>query len=92
MAKTGLLDNLEATSNKRAFNWVKSVSSDVKWNSRARWCISGKYYTSSGVSAGMDMAFGFLSDRYGESFAEDIAKRIEYNLESDKDNDKFAAE
>lgn len=38
-----------------------------------------KYFTSSGVSAGMDMALGFLSIIHGVEFARQIAFNIEYN-------------
>ena len=92
LAKTGLLDERQATSNKRAFEWASSQSTDVAWDKRARWKVDGKYYTSSGVSAGMDMAFGFLADRHGIDFARKIAKEIEYNWIEDKDNDDFVAE
>jgi len=51
LAKTGLLDGLKATSNKRAFDWVQSVNENVNWISSARWASDGKFYTSSGVSA-----------------------------------------
>lgn len=92
LAKSGLLDGKKATSNKRAFSWVSSQGIQVNWDKRARWAIDGKYYTSSGVSAGMDMALGFLSDRHGIDFARKIAKEIEYNWTEDKDNDNFVAE
>ncbi len=92
LAKSGLLDGKKATSNKRAFSWVSSQGTKVNWDKRARWAIDGKYYTSSGVSAGMDMALGFLADRHGIDFARKIAKEIEYNWTEDKDNDNFVAE
>ena len=78
LAKTGLLDNHNATSNKKAFEWVKSVSSNVNWIRKARWVVDDKFYTSSGVSAGMDMALGFVSDMFGVEKAEQIADNIEY--------------
>lgn len=92
LAKTGLLDGKQATSNKRAFSWVSTQGTNVNWDKKARWKIDGKYYTSSGVSAGMDMAFGFLSDRHGIDFARKIAKQIEYNWIEDKDYDNFIAQ
>ena len=92
LAKSGLLDGKKATSNKRAFSWVASQGANVDWDKRARWAIDGKYYTSSGVSAGMDMALGFLSDRHGIDFARKVAKEIEYNWTENKDNDNFIAE
>lgn len=91
LAKSGLLDGKQATSNKRAFSWVSSQGENVDWDKKARWKIDGKYYTSSGVSAGMDMALGFLADRHGIEFARKVAKEIEYNWIEDKDNDNFIA-
>ena len=88
LAATGLLDGLEATSNKRAFDWVVSVRPGV-WVPRARWVVDGKYYTSSGVSAGMDMALGFLEDRLGRERAEEAARRIEYLWNADGSEDPF---
>lgn len=78
LAKCGVLDGHSATSNKRVFDWVTSMSDKVHWIREARWVVSGKYYLSSGVSAGMDMALGFVSDLYGKKVAESIANRIEY--------------
>jgi putative intracellular protease/amidase len=92
LAKTGLLDNKNATSNKRAFSWVITNGENVKWNKQARWVVDGKFYTSSGVSAGMDMSLGFLSDRYGIDFARKVAEEIEYNWTEDKNNDTFISE
>ena len=92
LAKTGLLDGLSATSNKRAFAWASSNSEKVDWIKKARWVKDGKYYTSSGVSAGIDMTLGFLSDLHDRETAEGIANRIEYIWNCDMDNDPFAVE
>ena len=89
-AKAGLLDGKKATSNKKAFQWVKTMSDKTEWIEKARWVICDKYYTSSGVSAGMDMELGFISDIYGIDHARKIAKDIEYIWNEDKDNDEFA--
>ncbi|WP_165040483.1 DJ-1/PfpI family protein [Dysgonomonas sp. ZJ709] len=89
LAKAGLLDGKRATSNKRAFDWARESSSQVQWIKQARWIVDGKYYTSSGVSAGMDMALGFIFDTYSLEKAEEIAFRIEYNWQNDADIDSF---
>ena len=65
LAKTGILDGKEATTNKRAYNWVIQQNSNVKWIKEARWVKDGNIYTSSGVSAGIDMALGFVADNFG---------------------------
>jgi putative intracellular protease/amidase len=92
LAKTGLLDGLRATSNKMAFQWARGVGEKVRWEPRARWVVDGSYYTSSGVSAGIDMALGFVQDRFSAERARDIARRIEYIWNEDRDNDPFALE
>jgi len=89
LAKTGLLDGRKATSNKRAFDWVMTNGKDVNWIKHARWVVDGKYYTSSGVSAGMDMALGFLADRHGLEFARKVAFEIEYNWTEESEDDNF---
>ena len=90
LARTGLLDNKLATSNKRAFDWVISQGERVNWIRESRWTVDGKYYTSSGVSAGMDMTLGFLNERHGYEFAKKVAMEIEYNWQEEKDLDPFA--
>ncbi|MDP9229961.1 MAG: DJ-1/PfpI family protein [Bacteroidota bacterium] len=89
LAKTGLLDGKKATSNKRAFDWVITNGKNVQWIKKARWVVDGKYYTSSGVSAGMDMSLGLLSDLHGVQFARDTAFQIEYNWQENMNEDNF---
>ena len=67
-----------------------STSNKVNWIQKARWVVDGKFYTSSGVSAGMDMALGFISDQYGLASAKQIALDIEYLWNDDKDEDIFS--
>lgn len=90
LATTHLLDGKIATSNKRAFEWVQSVRPQVAWKRIARWTNDGKYYTSSGISAGMDMALGFLRDILNLEVAERIVREMEYNWNSDMQNGPFA--
>ncbi|MEP7228735.1 MAG: DJ-1/PfpI family protein [Ginsengibacter sp.] len=90
LAKTGLLDGRKATSNKRAFDWVITQGEKVNWIKKSRWTVDDKYYTSSGVSAGMDMTLGLLNDLHGIEFARQVAFQIEYNWIEDKDNDDFS--
>jgi len=89
LAKTGLLDGRKATSNKRAFAWAITNGENVNWVKKSRWTVDDKYYTSSGVSAGMDMTLGFLTDLHGIAFAREVGFQIEYNWIEDKDNDSF---
>ncbi len=90
LARTGLLDGKQATSNKKAFDWVVTQGKKVSWSRKARWVVDGKFHTSSGVTAGMDMSLAFVADRQGMDTAEQVAKDIEYIWIRDKDDDPFA--
>lgn len=90
LAGCGALDGREATSNKRALDWAKSCGGKVLWRDTARWTTDGKFYASSGVSAGMDMALGFVADRFGRERAAEIARQIEYRWNDDPDDDPFS--
>lgn len=89
LAKTGLLDGKRATSNKRAFDWVITQGEKVNWIRKARWTKDEKFYTSAGVSAGMDMTLGFLADVHGIDFARKVAFEIEYNWIENMEEDNF---
>jgi putative intracellular protease/amidase len=90
MARTGLLDGVKATTNKRAYKWATSQGANVNWISQARWVEDGKYFTSSGISAGMDMALGLIEKLFDRETAERIANGAEYEWNSDPHRDRFA--
>lgn len=92
LARTGLLDGKNATTNKIAFDWVVTNGKKVNWIRKARWVVDGKYYTSSGVSAGMDMTLDFLKDRHGITLARQVAGQIEYGWTEDSTHDPFYKE
>ncbi|WP_347254200.1 DJ-1/PfpI family protein [Leminorella grimontii] len=89
LGKTGLLDGRKATTNKLAYANVIKTNEKVLWQKNARWVIDGKYYTSSGVSAGTDMSIGFIADVHGLKAAEEAAYKIEYEWNRDSSRDPF---
>lgn len=89
-SKTGLLNNKKATSNKRVFFWTAIESPEVIWIKKARWIKDGNIYTSSGVSAGMDMTLGFISDLLGYEIAKQQSIEIEYDWKEDSEWDPFS--
>lgn len=90
LARTGLLDGRRATTNKRAFKWVAEQGAKVNWVREARWVEDGKFATSSGVSAGIDMALAVMARLYGAETAEKIAIAMEYEWHRDAGWDPFA--
>ena len=90
LARTGLLDGKKATSNKLAFKWVASQGPAVQWIPEARWVEDGKFFTASGVSAGMDMALGLIERIFDPATTQQVARWAEYEWHSDKTRDPFA--
>jgi putative intracellular protease/amidase len=90
LARAGLLDGAKATSNKLAFEWVKSQGPSVLWEPRARWVGAGKFFTSSGVSAGMDMSLAMIARICGDPKARQAAIWAEYLWNEDPTSDPFA--
>ncbi len=90
LAKAGLLDGRRATSNKQFFGLATKQGSKVEWVKEARWVDDGNRVTSSGVSAGMDMALAIIARLYGQETAEGIANGTEYQWHRDADVDPFA--
>ncbi len=91
LARAGLLDGKRATSNKAALAWVQSQGPSVHWQAKARWVEDGKFFTSAGVSAGMDMALAVIARLQGQDQARQVATWAEYDWHQDPDWDPFAA-
>jgi len=89
LAKAGLLDKRRATSNKVYFKIATQQSDQVEWISKARWVEDGFFFTSSGVSAGMDMSLAVIASLFGKETALDIANGTEYLWNKDPNNDPF---
>jgi transcriptional regulator GlxA family with amidase domain len=90
LAKAGSLTGRKATSNKLAFDWVVSQDPAVDWVRSARWVADGKFYTSSGVSAGIDMSLGFVRDHVGFETARKLATAMEFRWTEHAEDDPFA--
>lgn len=90
LAAAGLLDGHRATTNKRSFAWVQSQGPQVNWVKQARWVEDGKFATSSGVSAGIDMALAIIARLVGVEAAEKAATSMEYEWHRDAGWDPFA--
>ena len=91
LAKAGLLDGKRATSNKMFFDLARNQSSAADWIEEARWVVDGKFATSSGVSAGTDMALAVIEQLLGREAADQVATFTEYQRHEDPDSDPFSA-
>ncbi|MEC3912890.1 DJ-1/PfpI family protein [Sphingobium sp. CR2-8] len=91
LAKSGLLDGIKATSNKMAWKWATAQGAKVVWLPKARWVEDGKFTSSSGISAGTDMALALIAKLYGKDMAHWVTHRAEYRWNEDATDDPFAA-
>lgn len=90
LAKAGLLDGKRATSNKLSYDWARSQGPKADWVPQARWVEDGNVFTSSGVSAGMDMSLAVIARLCGADTARQVAVWAEYDWHDDPDWDPFA--
>lgn len=90
LAMTGMLDGRRATTNKIDFRDTIPLGPKVNWVEKARWVQDGKYFTSSGVSAGMDMSLAVVAHLFGQDMAEWMAEGSEYDWHRDPNWDPFA--
>jgi len=90
LARTGVMDGRPATSNKIAWDWVVQQGPRVRWQRQARWVDDGDLVTSSGVSAGIDMALSLVARFHGVDVARRAARGMEYVWHEDPGNDPFA--
>ena len=91
LAMAGVLDGCRATTNKMDFNDTIHLGPKVNWVPKARWVQDGKFFTSSGVSAGMDMSLAAAAHLFGDEAAERQAVGCEYTWYKDADRDPFSA-
>lgn len=77
LGATGLLKGKNATSNwYRAEEMMKFYGANFK---EERWVKDGKYWTSAGVTAGMDMSLAIIDDLMGRRYTEGVMLDLEYN-------------
>ncbi|KAF8949897.1 transcriptional regulator [Flammula alnicola] len=78
LAQAGVLSGKRATTNKAFFKVIEAMSpKDITWVAKARWVVDGNVWTSSGVSAGSDMAIAFVAHLAGDKVARLLRGQVE---------------
>lgn len=78
LAEAGLLDGRPVTTHWEDIAGLRSAYPALDVREEVRWLRSGRIATSGGISAGIDMSLGLLSDLYGEELAASTARQMEY--------------
>jgi transcriptional regulator GlxA family with amidase domain len=77
LGATGLLEGKKAST-----NWFREEDFLKKYKAvpaNERYTQDGKYWTSAGVTAGIDMTLGMMKDIYGDRYAQAIMLDMEYD-------------
>lgn len=77
LGATGLLKGKKATT-----NWYEAEKMMAKYGAtflKERYVKDGKYWTSAGVTAGMDMSLAMLNDIWGERYTQAVMLDMEYD-------------
>lgn len=77
LGEAGLLKDKKATT-----NWYRAKEKLTAYNAHfeeERWVQDGKYWTSAGVSAGIDMSLALVAAIKGETYAKIVTLNLEYD-------------
>ncbi|TRX58818.1 DJ-1/PfpI family protein [Fulvivirga sp. M361] len=77
LGAAGLLKGRKATT-----NWYQAEEMLKRYGAtfvKERYVNDGKYWTSAGVTAGMDMSLAILNDLYGENYTQAVMLDMEYD-------------
>ncbi|WP_286235399.1 DJ-1/PfpI family protein [Thalassotalea sediminis] len=79
LAEAGLLNGLTVTTHWEDISDLKIDYPKLNVVSNQRWVSQGKYITSGGISAGIDMTLHLVSDLANLTLAKETAKQMEYD-------------
>lgn len=77
LGATGLLTGKNVTT-----NWYRAEEMMTKYGAhfkQERWVKDGKYWTSAGVTAGLDMSIAIINELKGEKYAQAVMLNLEYD-------------
>lgn len=83
LAKTGLLDGMEATTTAGLIPMLREAAPKVKVVDDRRYVDNGKLVTAAGLSSGIDGALHVIERLYGKGMAQMAALGMEYNWDPD---------
>jgi len=78
LAKSGLLDGLEATTHHEVIEHLRELAPHTTVRENVRFVDTGRIMTSGGISAGIDLSFYVVDKLLGEEVAAKTARYMEY--------------
>jgi transcriptional regulator GlxA family with amidase domain len=90
-AQADVRDGKKAMTKKASWAGTIALGPKVKWVSHARWTVDGNIWTSSGISAGIDVTLAFIKHVYGDDVATGLADSMEYEWHQNPKRVPFAS-
>jgi transcriptional regulator GlxA family with amidase domain len=78
LGKAGLLDGKRATTHWRFLDSMQELFPEVTVEKRLHFVEEGTFFSSAGISAGIDMSLKVVARYYGETVARATARHMEY--------------
>ena len=88
LAAAGVLNGRKASTNKNAQKFAIEKFAHVQWTEKGRWTVDGKFWSSSGVTAGMDMMAAYLLSHYDQELVKWTHQLAEFTPKQ-QDDDSF---
>lgn len=79
LGKLGLLDGLQATTHAGSIGELKAISDKIDVRPTARFIDNGKYLTSGGITAGIDMSLYLLRRLTDQALVDLVVEEMEYD-------------
>ena len=92
LARAGLLDGRRAVTHWQEASLLRSEHPQVEVQDDAIYTSDGKFYTSAGISAGMDLALSLVDEDLGRAAALAVAKRLVFFLKRPGGQRQFSTE
>jgi len=90
LAATGLLNGREVTTHWRSAERLQRDFPDLRVNDDRIYCESGKYWTTAGVTAGIDLALALIERDHGTDISQRVARRLVVHLRRDGDQRQYS--
>jgi transcriptional regulator GlxA family with amidase domain len=80
LAKSGLLDGLEATTHHAVIDLLRQAAPKTTIHANRRFVDNGRIVCAAGIAAGIDMSLHIVARLLGDDIAEKTARQMEYPL------------
>jgi transcriptional regulator GlxA family with amidase domain len=90
LAAAGLLDGREVTTHWRSAERLRREFPALRVNEDKIYCESEKYWTTAGVTAGIDLALALIERDHGADISQRVARRLVVYLRRDGDQRQYS--